>query len=156
MAKTIFDPTLHASLFVRLDKLQESTVPQWGIMKPNQMVRHVREALKINTGEMDLGDRSTIFTRTLIRWFVLNSMVPSAETARKRPVVTLPEINVVEKPIPAADLATEKRLLREATDKAIKEDKWAGRAPLLGHMSRADWGKLMHSHMHYHLSQFGL
>lgn len=156
MARTLFDPATLDSILARVDKLTPDTVPQWGIMKPNQMVRHLRAALPINTGDLDLGDRSNLFTRTFIRWFVLNSMVPSAETAKKRPIQTFPEINVVKKPIEVADLETEKRLFKEAQRAIIAQDKWAARSPQLGRMNRADQGRLMHSHAHYHLTQFGV
>jgi hypothetical protein len=156
MAKTILDPTTLESILQRVDKLTPDTVPQWGVLKPNQMVRHLRAALPINSGELVIPDRSTFMSRTLIRWFVLNSMVPSVERAKKNPIQTLPEINVVKKPIESADLETEKRLFKEAQRAIIIQDKWAARSPLLGKMSKGDQGKLMHSHAHYHLTQFGV
>lgn len=156
MSKTIFDPATKAALFARLDGLTERTVPLWGQLKPNQMVRHLREALKVNTGEIQPARRDTFFTRTFICWFTLNAKIPPVEQLKKKPIHTFDEINIVKRPIPADDLATEKRLYAEALDRVIKEGRYADRSPTLGRMSIADHGRLMYSHMHWHLTQFGL
>ena len=156
MKKTIFDPEAKIEILKRLKNLSHDTQPRWGVMKPNQMLRHLIEANKISTGELETADRSNLFTKTLIRYFILNSKVPSIKQIQKRPIVTFPEINVVERNIATADFETEKENFKKDIERVINAKIFAAKSPVMGKMSREDWGKLTYSHANYHLTQFGL
>lgn len=156
MRKSIFDPAVKAEVLQRLEKLNHDTVPQWGVMKPNQMLRHLIEANKIATGEITSANRSNFFTRTLIRKFVLDAKVPSLNMIKKRPIVTFPEINIVERGIHSAEFNTEKQNLIKDIDRVLAAKEFVPRSPLIGKMSRENWGQLGYSHIHYHFTQFGV
>lgn len=154
--KSIFDPAVKAEVFKRLDNLQPDTQPLWGTMKPNEMLKHLSEALKIATGEIQVPDRSNLFTRTLIRYFVQNAMVPSKETATKRPVATFPEIDVVKKGITVGDFLAEKENYKKELARVEAISTYVPKSPLIGKMSREDWARNFYGHAHYHLTQFGV
>jgi len=156
MKKTIFDPESKADILQRLEKLSPDSQPRWGILKSNQMLRHLIESNKITLGELETEDRSNLFTKTLIRYFILSSKVPSIKQVQKRPIQTVPEINVVERQIVTADFETERENYKKDIERIISARNFAAKSPIMGKMSREDWGKLTYSHANYHLTQFGV
>lgn len=156
MANSIFDDRERRTLFARLDRLRAEQPPQWGVMNAAQMVRHLHEATRMYTGELTGTDRSTWRTRTVFRWMALAGVLPPKAILARRPTRTLKVIDVVRSGIPTGGLDEERRLLREVTEAAIRDQRWADRHPLFGRMSANDWGRLMHTHMAYHLRQFGV
>jgi hypothetical protein len=156
MAGSIFDDRERSALFARLDRLRAEDRPQWGVMSAAQMVRHLREAIRMYTGELDAPDRSTWRTRTLFRWMTLAGALPPKSALAKDPPRTFKVIDVVRSGIATGGLDEERRMLRDVTEAAIRDQRWAGRHPLFGRMSAMDWGRLMHTHMAYHLRQFGV
>lgn len=156
MAASIFDERERSALFARLDRLRAQDRPQWGVMNAAQMVRHLREAIRMYTGELESPDRSTWRTRTLFRWMTLAGIMPPKAMLMKSPPRTFKVIDVVRSGITAGELDEERRLLRASTEAAIRDQRWAARHPLFGRMSATDWGRLMHTHMAYHLRQFGV
>jgi hypothetical protein len=156
MARSIFEDRERSTLFARLDRLRTEDRPQWGVMSAAQMVRHLREAIRMYTGEIESPARSTWRTRTVFRWMTLAGVLPPRSVLAKHPPRTFKVIDVVRSGITTGELDEERRLLREVTEAAIRDQRWAGRHPLFGRMSATDWGRLMHAHMAYHLRQFGV
>jgi len=156
MKKSIFEPGVKEELLQRLNKLQEDTKPKWGIMTARQVTRHMTMAYQVQLGELPIPDRSNFMTRTVLRYFLLSGMVPSPEQAKKRPAQTQPELNVVERKIETGDLATEKTLLIKSMERFIALNDYPNRHFLIGRMKKKHWGYWAFSHMHYHLTQFGL
>jgi Protein of unknown function (DUF1569) len=139
----------------RMAKLTEDTQPQWGIMKVNQMMRHIFEANKIITGEIKVPDKSRLLMRTLFRYFVMRAAVPSKRMREKNPPRTFKDMDVVKTGIQAGDLETEKNNLLKQIVEISKMKQLAERHPLFGKMSHENWGYFMYSHLNYHLTQFG-
>jgi hypothetical protein len=156
MRKNIFNEPDRANVLSRLEKLTAETVPQWGKLKPNQMLRHVIEGNKITLGELQVPDRSSFFTRTIIRYFTLSGMIPPRERLEKNPIETFGQIDVIKQNIPAADFATEKANFIADVERIINATKFAERSPLIGKMSKENWGQLTYSHINYHFTQFGV
>ena len=156
MKKSIFDSKVRSELASRLDKLAETTVPQWGTMKPAQMVHHVYMSTDIASGKLKLGDRSNFFTKTILRYFMLSGMVPSRKQLEKRPPQTFEEINMVKANIPYDDLNTERNRLKQQWEQIAALNNFPDRHPLIGKMSHDNWGQQLYSHANYHLTQFGV
>ncbi len=145
-----------ADIQSRLDKLSETTAPKWGIMRVNQMLRHLVEGAKITTGELKMPNKSNLFSRTLLRFFMLRAMIPSESMRKKNPPETFSEINVFKSNIPADDFATEKESLKATLNKILTMKQFPERHPLIGKMSKENWGQQTYSHLHYHFTQFGV
>jgi hypothetical protein len=156
MKKSLFDPKVKQELVSRLDKLAENTVPQWGIMKPEQMVHHVYMATKIAAGELKVPDRSSFFTRTVLRYFMLSGKVPSIKQMEKRPIETMEEFNMVKANIPYDDLNTERSRLKTQWEKLSSLTSFPERHPRIGKMNRDNWGQQLYAHANYHLTQFSV
>lgn len=125
-------------------------------MNPPQMVRHLREAIRMYTGEVQCPDRSTWRTRTIFRWMTLSGVLPPKHIIARNPPRTFKQIDVVRSGMAVEDLHSECRQLLEVTERAVQRQQWADRHPLFGRMSAREWGRLMHTHMAYHLRQFGV
>jgi len=156
MRKSLFDNKVRDELKQRLDKLTDATVPQWGTMKPAQMVHHVFLSTNIASGELKIEDRSNFLTRTVLRYFMLSGMVPPKERGQKNPPQTFEEINMVKRNIAYADLNTERNRLKEQWEKLTAKQEFPPRHPRIGKMSRDNWGQQLYAHANYHLTQFGL
>ena len=156
MKKSIFDPKVKEEVVFRLDKLTETSARQWGTLSPAQMLHHVYLSTKLAEGEMKLPDRSTLLTRTVIRYFILSGMVPSKKRLEKSPPQTLDEINMTKGNIPYDDLNKERSRLKEQWAKLAGMKGLPEKHPLIGKMSKEHWGQQLYSHINYHLTQFGL
>ena len=157
MKRSVFDPKVKQELLQRLDKLQEGTSPVWGEMTARQMLKHLQMAFQIGTGELAISDRSSFFTRNVLRYFLLRDMVPSKRQLDKNPPMTFPEIDLqMNTAIKVADFATEKGNFSSALEQLAAVENYVDQHPLIGKMKREDWGFHMYSHINYHFTQFGL
>jgi len=156
MKRSIFDPAVKADLLARLDKLNESTSPNWGTMKANQMLQHLQMSFKVGPGELPIKEESTFFTRTVLRYFMLRGMVPSKERLEKSPPQTFDEINIIKSHIPVSDFYTEKENFKKYFEKVASHESFIPRHPRIGNMTRNDWGHQIYSHINYHFTQFGV
>lgn len=156
MKQTLFDPAVKTELFQRLDQLTSDTGPQWGVMNICQMLRHLFLSYQVALGEIPVTDHSTLFLRTIGKWFVLSGKVPSKRMLEKRKIRTFREINVAKLEIKAADFQTEKNELKKIIERFLQAEKLAPRHPMVGKMSKNDWGYWAYTHLNYHLTQFGV
>lgn len=156
MKKSVFDPAIRAALISRLEKLEGNSIPQWGTMNAAQMVHHLYESTKMATGELILPDKSNLFTRTVLRYFMLSGMVPPKKQLAKKPPQTFDEFNMVKGKIVFTDLNNERRQLITQWEKLNNQTSYPERHPLIGKMNRDNWGQQFYSHAHYHLTQFGV
>jgi hypothetical protein len=156
MKQTLFDAAVKAKLFQRLDQLTPETAPQWGVMNVCQMLHHLFMSYQAPLGEIQAIDHSTLFLRTIGKWFVLSGKVPSKRTLEIRQIRTFKEINVVKMEIPTADFQTEKNELKKIIGRFIRSEKLAPRHPMVGKMSKKNWGYWGYTHVNYHLTQFGV
>jgi hypothetical protein len=68
---------------------------------------------------------------------------------------TFGEINTVAQGINPNDFHAEREQLKETLNKFTNAKKYAPESPLLGPMTKEQWGRLHYSHLDHHLKQFG-
>ena len=120
-------------------------------MKPDQMLHHLNLATGSALGYFDLPDESYLLSRTLFKWLLVDVL-------SEQPKGLQIPLNFK---IPATkhfDFEHEKKLLLEIINKACNSNtiaKW-GPHPYFGFMSENEWGRLLTTHIDYHLKQFSL
>jgi hypothetical protein len=152
--KNALDHKWRDSLLARLGQLTPNSQRKWGRMDVAQMICHVTDPLRIAIGEMQAMDKSTLLTRTLLKWMVLAG-VP----APKGRVKTFPEIDqAAGGGTPPASLDADRATLRSLLER-IEERSRTGaleRSPLFGKMTGRQFGRLTYVHLDHHLKQFGV
>lgn len=156
MKRSIFDPEIQKLVEERMEKLTTESKGRWGVMTVEQMLRHLAEGFKLPLGEVKMEDKSTFLGRTLIRYFVTSGYVPSEAQAKKRPIQTFKEIDVVKAGIQAGYLEAEKANLRQMIRAFIEKGEYPPRHPFFGKFRKKHWGFWAWTHIHYHFSQFGV
>ncbi len=132
----------------RIESLTASSSARWGAMSVASMLQHLCRSARMGLGELVVAPRN----RRAFQVFPLKHLVlyvlPFPHDAP-----TAPELVVRE----AGPFESEQRVLLELLDRV-----GAGSAegegpvhPLLGRLSRREWGVLMHKHTSHHLAQFG-
>lgn len=157
MKRSIFNLNVKNDVLQRLNKLEENTTPHWGEMNPSQMLKHLQLTFGLGTGELNLGDRSTFFTRYVLRYSMLRPIIPSRKQLEKDPPMTFPEIDLmINTTIRPADFATEKENFITRLKEMDIKNRYSDMHPQIGKMKPADWGCYYYSHIHYHFTQFGI
>jgi len=133
----------------RVKSLTPNSVRAWGTMNVAQMLHHLNLAVGSALGYFALPDESYWLSRTLYKW-ILVDFFPEQPIGLRMP------LNFVIPLEQVFDFETEKRLLLDILEKAwsTKTDSDWGIHPLLGKMTRKQWGKLVLIHVDYHLKQF--
>ncbi len=149
MKKTIDDTSGMADILLRLKHLTVTSVRQWGTMEANEMLWHCRAQLVLALGE--------IGTRNAHGWL---SKWPFNRLAIhviswKQNLRTAREMNVKKEGNQVADFRTEREALVSYLQK-VKHAPDLEPHPLLGSISRNDWGYLIYKHIDHHLRQFGV
>ncbi|MBF9254222.1 DUF1569 domain-containing protein [Pontibacter sp. 172403-2] len=154
MKHSIFEPGIKPLLFERVDKLNADTKGMWGKLTATQMLRHLSEANRMAFDEIPMPDRSTLLTRTLIKWMFLNNIKPPGR--EKGNIQTFPEVDVVGLGTAVEDIESEKQRYKATVDRLIDSTELSKFHTAFGKMSRDDWGYLAYAHADYHLTQFGM
>lgn len=154
MKHSIFEAGVKQGLFERVDMLQADTKGKWGKLNVAQMLRHMAEASRMAFADIPMPDRSTLLTRTLIKWMFLNNIKPPGR--EKGNIKTFPEVDVAQLDIAVEDLESEKARYKASIEKLIAAPQLHHTHTAFGKMSREDWGLLSYAHADYHLTQFGV
>ncbi|HVG42205.1 MAG TPA: DUF1569 domain-containing protein [Chitinophagaceae bacterium] len=152
MKQSIFDPGVKESIFSRVDAITHATKGAWGKLSSAQMIRHLTEAARMAFGEIEMPDRSTELTRTVIKDQFLGNIKP--EGRENGNIQTFPEVDVVQSGMVVDDLETEKKRYKEIVERLIDTPVLHPVHTVFGEMSREDWGYLAFAHADYHLTQF--
>jgi hypothetical protein len=152
MKPGIEDEQKRKEIFDRIDKLNADSKPKWGKMTPAQTLKHIRLVFSPSIGELEMPDKSSFFTRTLLKKLLLSDInVPEGKTPK-----TFPEVDMVGSSIPVEDFETEKKLLKDAIDRVLKKDELNQKHFMLGKINNKQWYRLIYRHITYHLRQFGV
>lgn len=132
----------------RLNNLQEDSLALWGSMNAAQMMLHLSLAIGCGLKKDALPDVSTFISRTFMKYgilYILPRFPKNAKTAKSLRV---------KEPQDFQD-AKEKlfQILQQAYN-TTSDSQWHPH-PLLGIMSRKQWGILITKHLDHHLRQFG-
>lgn len=151
---SLLDPRARASLDARLANLRSDTARHWGRMTASQMVCHLTDAFRGSMGELGEANaqrRTTLFGRTIMKWWALYLPWPhGVRTARRADQ----ERDGTRPTTFESDLAT----LKDATDRFVRELPALSRRShfFFGHLSEAQWARWGYQHIDHHLRQFGL
>jgi hypothetical protein len=88
MRKSLGDPEVRGSLVTRLRTLSPDSTRQWGRMTPHQAVCHLSDSFRVMMNPVPITSKSSVFTRSVVRWIVLHTNVPLP-----RGTNTMPEVD---------------------------------------------------------------
>ncbi|MGD2067724.1 MAG: DUF1569 domain-containing protein [Gemmatimonadota bacterium] len=150
--KTIFDPAHRAGVVERILRIRPDSPRRWGTMTPHETVVHLADAFSTMLGDRQAEDSSTFFTRTVLRF-----LATTAPVRWPKGVQTLPEIDQEIGGTPPQEFQADLRRLRTALHAFLDRlDPSTMRHPILGRLTRAEWGRWAYRHIDHHARQFGL
>lgn len=145
---TIFDSAARAAIRARVDHLAPERTPRWGKMSAGKMVVHLRDALRMGTGELKCAPKNTPLRNPIVKRLVIYV----APWPKGTP--TAPELLEAAPGDWQADLDA----LRALIDRYGAQDPRAAwpEHPTFGKLSGRMWGVLAWRHLDHHLKQFGV
>jgi hypothetical protein len=147
--RNINNPEDTKSIQDRISKLTSGSKGQWGKMIVNQMLRHLSDALRMQSGEIEVKDTGNFFTHTVFKWVSLcGAPVP-------KNVPTFPPIDQVARGVNPEDLQKEVDKLNTLIQRSL-EPVESYYHPLFGKLSNSQRGRINYIHMNHHLKQFGV
>jgi Protein of unknown function (DUF1569) len=151
--KSICNPDDLGRIRARIMELRPDSPRQWGLMTAAQAQAHMADQLRLAKGDIQAKDVSTFMSRTLVKWLVLAGM-----PAPKGKVKTMQELDQQVGGTPPGDFEADKAALLAIIAWFVSMAEGHRFAPhaFFGQMTKAQWGKLAHSHLNHHLSQFGV
>ena len=149
--KDFFTEKMLLALTNRVNSITPQSVRQWGTMSPDQMLHHLNLATGSALGYFDLPDESYLMSRTISKWLLIDFL-------SEQPKGLLLPLTFKIPPTQHFDFEQEKKWLIEIINKSCNSkttSAW-GPHPLFGRMSDNEWGRLLTTHIDYHLKQFGV
>jgi hypothetical protein len=148
MPRSLFDPTDHRDIIVRLDRLSPDLPPHWGAMSAGQMVCHLTDYFDVALGRVAARP-------AFPRWLqaVMRPVLVHWPFRYPRGVRTLPELTRTDTGAFADDLTRLREAIIEFGNRADREI-WPPN-PVAGNVSGREWSVLAFAHVDHHLTQFG-
>jgi len=148
---TLLDPSLVATLIARIDRLSPDAERQWGRMSVGGMVCHLSDAFRMAVGDREPKDRSTLASRSIMRFLALSTPVQWPHGVK-----TVPEADQELDGTPPTDFSTDVAELETLMARFAALPTGAFPAhPLFGRMTTGEWGRWGYRHIDHHLRQFG-
>ncbi|HUM05601.1 MAG TPA: DUF1569 domain-containing protein [Terriglobales bacterium] len=148
-AKTLFQTDALNEIMSRVDKLQPTSVRQWGKMDVAQMMAHCSVALDMASGGLNL---PRLLIGRVLGPFVKPIFTNEKPFSKNSP--TDKKLVISD----ARDFAREQEQLKSKL-KRFHEDGEEGCTrhphPFFGPLSPQDWSRGMYKHLDHHLRQFG-
>ncbi len=152
MSKMLGNPDDLAEISRRFGLLSEQSVRLWGKMTVNEMLCHLSDGFAFASGELEVKNVSTLWSRTAIKWLALR-----APLVWPKGVPTMPEIDPQRDGTKPGEFARDRERLEtgfQAFVKAASEGR-CGAHPFFGALSRDEWLRWGYLHADHHLRQFG-
>ena len=149
--KSLASEVCRSETLERIRALSVDSPRRWGKMAVGQMVCHLDDGFLMAAGERPVGEVSSAWSRTGMRWLALYLPVPWPKGVR-----TLPEVDQLRDGTPPTEFATDvDRLERSFVSfvEAATADR-CGRHPFFGALSSAEWLRLGYLHADHHMRQF--
>lgn len=146
-----FDPATTKKTLERLDKLSNTTKPQWGKMNSAQMLAHLSVAYDLAYGNTQ--SKVNPFAKLMLKLFVKNIVV--SETPYKRNSRTAPDFVIADE----RNFETEKeRLMAHIKDTEAKGTVFfeGRKSSSFGIMTSKEWSNQFYKHLDHHFTQFGV
>ena len=148
--KNLFEEDGYAEIRRRLEALPASATRRWGTMDVSQMLCHLSDAFRMALGERPIRMQGGWQHRTLIKWVMLYLPTP-------KNVPTVSEFDAKRGGTrPAPDFETERRTLRDLTERFRAAAETLDVHPIFGKLKRWQWGRWAYTHMDHHFRQFGV
>lgn len=145
---SIFDKTDNQSIIDRINSLTPDSMPLWGKMSVDQMLKHVNESIVASFGETPLKVNFILrLMGKLMKNRILNSEFKKNSPTLKEYVFTA---HYDFEKAKSEFIKNFSRYTEGPESITLKND------PLWGKMSYEDWNKLMWNHITHHLKQFGV
>lgn len=141
-----------AGLRDRIGQLGPDTPARWGRMNAHQMICHLADSLRFALGEREPGPLRYSLPAWLVRFVALSTPIPwpkGAPTASR-----IDQARGGTPPTEFGEDRAELELLLERFGQA-EGSAWPVH-PIMGRMSRAQWGTWAWKHFDHHLRQFGV
>lgn len=151
--RSAFDPEAATELRRRLDGFRPDAERRWGTMTPHEAVVHMTDLFRMALGERPLPDKSSWFSRTLMRWVGLHTPIPWPRGIRAPR-----EVDQAREGTPPESWDRDLEALRGALDRFVDDpEALDGNVhAVLGPLTRREWGVWGYRHTDHHLRQFGL
>lgn len=141
-----------AEILRRLRSVRPDSAPHWGRMSAHQMVCHLADAIRMETGQKPVAAQTNWFKRTILRTIALYFPLPWPPG-----IPTSPEIDQElggTRPVDfSADVEELVALLEGAIAPGTPSDQRTH--PVFGRLSQAAWLRWGYLHLDHHLRQFG-
>lgn len=146
-----FDPKTTETVFVRLEKLNYMSKPQWGKMNSAQMLAHLNVAYDYAYGRKN--SNLNFFAKFMVKLFVKN--IVAGEKPYTKNSRTAPEFIISNE----RDFEKEKSIFIDN----VKETEAKGVAYFegkencsFGVLTSKEWSNLFYKHIDHHFIQFGV
>jgi uncharacterized protein DUF1569 len=133
----------------RVLRITPANPRQWGTMNVSQMLHHLNLACGSSLGFYKLPDESYVLSRTVFRWILVDWFPEQPVGLRLPKGFKIPHGAQF-------DFGFEKQQLLKILDaawRAKSPDDWEPHC-MFGKMTPQEWGKLLQTHIDYHLKQF--
>lgn len=151
MRKSLDDLQGRESIFRRLRTLTSDSTRRWGRMNPHEAMCHLSDSFRAMMNLMPISSKSSMFTRSLVRWIALHSMFPWPHGVK-----TMPEVDQEIRGTKPVEFERDKRELEVLIDRfAQRTSADLQLHPIFGRLSNAEWQRWGYLHVDHHLRQFG-
>lgn len=136
----------------RIAKLSPDTKPQWGGLTPTRLLTHLRILLEMSLEEREFLDRSTWFTRNVVRVLAFHVMPSWPKGKIRAPDEFTPELGDAFEQEREKLLAAFDRFVEAAAAQPQRRT----RHSLFGDLTLEYWTFMHARHFEHHFQQFGV
>lgn len=151
--KNILDDADRAEILSRFGDLAPETERQWGTLTAPEMVCHLKDFMSVAVGDRDASFAGSWFTRLTVVWKMVFYVLPWGAGQLETPKEVDPKWDGSRPGDFADDKAEVRRLLARFVE-TPEED--LATHPIVGRISKRDWGRAIWRNFDHHLQQFGL
>ncbi len=148
--KSLFEPHAFSEILERIEKITNTSKPQWGKMEAAQMLHHCQFPLSLALGRYKM-DKPNPFMKFMFKAFkksMYNDKLwkPNLPTAKGFKVTD--KRNFIQE---------KKKLLELVNDFHLEKNRksWEPH-PAFGAFTHNQWGQMQYKHLDHHLRQFAL
>lgn len=152
MKKTIDQPAIKAEIIARLSSLEVGARPLWGKMSAHQMICHLSDSHRLPMGEMKTGFKSSILSRTVMKWGALRAPIQWPKGLPTVPEIDQAAGSGTPPAVFEADRARLLLLIERFT--AQPRDFQFAPHPMFAQMTEWEWMRWAYLHADHHLRQF--
>ncbi len=148
--KTLASPGTWVEVERRLRSVQPSDSPRWGVMSAPQMIRHLRDALRLPLGELTVEPASLGIPRPVLKVLAL-----SVPLRWRKNIPTAAVFDQSRKAPPSTPFADDVEELLAVTQQFLNDPLTGRSHPYFGLLTRQEWMRWAWLHTDHHLRQFG-